>query len=649
MFARLGLAIFFSMNVMAFTMALWSSDVYGGDNTPLHGVFRYLSMFFALPVLWWLGGPLFENAWAGLKRSHVSTDLLLVLGVAASYGYSAVSVLRDEGPVYFEVGCAVLLLVTLGRWLEATGRVSATRALAGLERLLPSSVRLMDDRREKPLHEATIGDRLHVLAGERVPCDGVVLQQPACIDEHFLTGEIVASGKEPGDSVYAGSLNLDGDLFIEVSRGPEAGALSRIVQMIRQAQAHKGRYETLADRITLWFLPTVALIALAAAAYHSAVDGIDQGLMAGLAVLLIACPCALGIATPLALWVATGEAARHQVLFKSGDALERLARLRHLCFDKTGTLTVSGAVTVATWIPADPHPGDRNLERARALAVASNHSLSGAIVACNAEAPLRCERVRTLPGRGLCGDWPVTNETTWLGSERLMSEQQLQMPERLAQAARAAREAGHSLTYVGWSGAVRGLFVMREELRPETQDALAALRALGIEIFILTGDHAGRAARVARTLEVDAWPDLLPEQKVAFIEGRRGPVAMVGDGINDGPALAAADVGIAMGCGADLARDTAEVCLLNNDLRRIPWAIRLARRTVNVVRQNLFWTFVYNVAGIGLAVTGRLNPVLAALAMAISSLLVVANCLRLRAGTASDPSLEPVAPWWKPS
>jgi heavy metal translocating P-type ATPase len=643
MFARLGLAIFFTMNVMVFTMALWSADVYGSVDAPLAGLFRYLCLFFAAPVLWWLGVPLLENTWASLRHGIVNTDLLLVAGVVASYVYSSISVLRDGGPVYFEVGCFVLLLVTLGRWLEATGRSRATGALNALEKLLPERVHLLDRYADKPLAEVVVGDRLHVRAGERVPCDGIVLNQAAWIDEQLLTGENAPRFRELGASVYAGTLNLDGDLFLEVTRGPDAGALARIIRMVQQAHASKGRHELLADRLTAWFLPAVAVIAVATTVYHSTQHGLDHGLMAGMAVVLIACPCALGIATPLAVWMTTGAAARRQVLFKSGAALEQLAALRHLFFDKTGTLTLGSACNAA-WVPADNHDGPRALERARALASASTHPLSRTILAQGRDVPRQCDHVRTLPGRGLRGEWPASGETLYLGSTRLMKEEKLAMPEALAPQARAALVAGQPLVCIGWTDSVRGLFIFSEQFRSEASTTMALLRGLGIGITVLTGDSAYGAQLAAKELRVEALAELLPEQKVALVAARhRGPVGMVGDGINDAPGLAAADVGIAMGCGADVARDCADLCLLSNDLTRLPWAIRLARRTVRIIRQNLFWAFAYNVVGIALAAADLLNPVLAAAAMALSSALVLANSLRLR-----DPAETPTV-WSNPS
>jgi heavy metal translocating P-type ATPase len=546
-------------------------------------------------------------------------------------------VLRDEGPVYFEVGCVVLVLVTLGRWLEATGRARATQALENLERLLPEQVRVLAaaGEIEKRRGDVQVGERLRVRAGERVPCDGVVLGHAAAVDEQLLTGESGGRVKEPGERVHAGTLNLDSDLILEVCSEPEAGALSRIVRLIRQARQQQGQYEQLADRVTAWLLPLVTIIALGAAAWHGYRLGIDHGLLAGLAVLLIACPCALGIATPLALWVAQGEAAAHHVLFQSNEALERLARVDHLCFDKTGTLT-TGQCTVSA-IHCDDDAARR---RTLALTAASNHTHAQALAAALRQGGTVLEEVathlQTLPGRGLVADWQPDGERVLLGSLRLMRENTQLVPQGLAGAVAAAFAGGQPLVCIGWGGFVRGVFVLQEELRPEAKAALAQLQELGIEVSVLTGDHGQRGAVLARELGVSVAAELLPEDKVAKLQELRRAgriVAMVGDGINDGPALAASDVGIALGCGADVARDSAGVCLLNNDLARLPWAIALARRAVWVVRENLFWAFAYNVAGIALAATGLLNPVLAALAMLLSSVLVLANSLRLRSAT----------------
>jgi heavy metal translocating P-type ATPase len=408
---------------------------------------------------------------------------------------------------------------------------------------------------------------------------------------------------------------------------------------MRQARQSQGRYERLADRATAWFLPLVAIIALATVACHAYQRGIDHGLLAGLAVLLIACPCALGIATPLAAWVAFGVAAARHVLFQNNEALERLARIDHVCFDKTGTLT-TGRPEVCCILCAD----EEGRQRAGALTAASNHAHSQAIArVLDFPRPAGATNLRTLPGRGLVGDWQPTAERVYLGSLRLMREQALVPAQDIAAAISQAEAAGQPFVCIGWTGAVRGLFVLQEELRPEARAAIAALLGQGITVSILTGDHGRRAEMLARELGVEVAAELLPEDKLTRLQELRGlgkVVAMVGDGINDGPALAASDVGIALGCGADVARDSAGVCLLSSNLARLPWAIALARRTVRTMRLNLFWAFAYNALGIPLAAAGLLNPVLAALAMLLSSVIVLANSLRLRqAATVAEGSL----------
>jgi heavy metal translocating P-type ATPase len=643
--ARLGLAIFLTLNVMVFTMALWTQDFYGVDGTggeawvaSLAGLFRYLALLFALPVLLVLGGPLLESAWQALRRGEPTTDLLLVVGVAASYLYSAVSVVRDAGPVYFEVGCMVLVLVTLGRWLEATGKLKTTAAIEGLQRLLPEAVRVERPGGETavPLADVQVGDRVHVLPGERVPCDGRVRRWPVTVDEQIITGESGTAVKEVGDLVFGGTLAVDGDLFLDVRATARDGTLARLVHEVRAALRRKGRYERLADRVARWFLPAVLLLAVAAGAWHAPQLGPEKGILTGLAVLLIACPCALGLATPLAVWAALGQAARAQVLFCNGEALENLASVRVFCLDKTGTLT-TGTPDVAAFVVPEGTDRDEVLHRAGQVTASSphvhdraiNHFIARLGISQGSDLAFRSR----LPGRGLAARVASQAAPVLLGSLRLMRESGLEIAASLGTVLDQARAAGQPLSCIGWDGTVRGVFLFQEELRPEVGPALARLAEQGMAIRVLTGDHAGRGAALARELGLAVEAELLPEDKVAAVQRLRamvGRVALVGDGLNDAAALAVSDVGIAMGCGADLTRSAAAVCLLGNDLRRLPWAVTLARRTVRVIRQNLLWAFVYNVAGIGLACTGRLNPVVAALAMVLSSTLVVANSLRLQ-------------------
>lgn len=646
---RLGLAIFFTMNVMVFTMALWSQDFYGVHGTSdsphaqgLHGLFGFLSLLFALPVMLLLGGPLLESAWDDLLCGRWTTDLLLLLGVGASYLYSALAVVREDGRVYFEVVCVVLVLVTLGRWLEANGKLKATEAIESLQQLLPNQVRLIRAGQETLIapKEVGIGDCLRVCAGERIPCDGTVLNHPATVDEQILTGESRPVVKEPNDPVFGGSLNLDCDLQLQVTATADAGTLARMIELVRNSFHAKGRYERLADRIAAIFLPTVVVIAVLTFAFHAHAHDWESGILNALAVLLIACPCALGIATPMAVWTALGEAARRQVLFRNGEALEKLASVRAVRFDKTGTLT-TGLPAIAEFALHDPVDREETLRQTRCLAATSQHSYSAALrrfaesqfASVNVSSPTALMETRTLPGRGLWARPSPDSHAIYFGSLRWMEESKLKSSNVLAERIKWNLAEGRPLTCIGWRGEVRGMFAFEEQLRPEAFSALKALKEQGLDVGVLTGDHATRGQVLSRQLGVSVQAGLLPEDKVAAIiqvQQTVGAVAMVGDGINDAPALAQSDVGMALGCGADISRASAAVCLLANDLSRVPWCIDLAHRTVRIIRQNLFWAFFYNVLGIGLACTGNLSPVWASAAMILSSIFVVANSLRLK-------------------
>jgi heavy metal translocating P-type ATPase len=643
---RLGLSIFFSMNVMAFTMALWSNDLYAAGDPAnhllfaMHGLFRYLVLLFSLPVLWLLGVPLVASTFQNLRGGIVSTEALLSLGVGAAFAASFFSVLRGEGPIYFEVGCVILVMTTLGRWLEATGRLKATRALDALARLLPDFVRRLSPGGEDvvPLAEIARGDLFRTLPGERFPADGLVMRNASLVDEQILTGESRPVLKEPGARILGGTLNLDGDLVIEVSAVGAEATLARVIELVKQARMSKGRFQRLVDRISSWFLPLVATVAMAAFAIHWARGSLEQGFLAALAVSLVACPCALGLATPLAVWSAIGQAAAHQVLFKSGEALERLAEVRAIRFDKTGTLTTG---TASVWSCATEHPEDDQEVLARAVALASSslHAFSAGIVDYQSmrlqAAPAHCSATRVVPGRGVVGTLEGTGfeSSVSLGSPLLMDERGLRLGPNLGRKVELARDLGLAMALVGWEGEVRGLFVFTETWRGGLEPVIAWLKNSGLDVEILTGDHPARGRAIARELGVTVLPGLLPEQKVEAVKRARrehGPVAMVGDGVNDAPALAASDVGIALSCGTDVSRDSAAICLLGDDLARIPWTIDLARRTVRVIRRNLIWAFGYNALGVAAAAAGWLNPAVAALLMVASSAIVIGNSLRLR-------------------
>ncbi|MDA0659717.1 MAG: cation-translocating P-type ATPase [Planctomycetota bacterium] len=655
---RLGLGIFFTMNVMVFSMGLWTweavSSGAGSTAAVWRDLFRYGCLLFSAPVLLLLGGSLGESAWAGLRRARVTSDGLLFVGVLAAFAVSCLALLNGHPYIYFEVGCVILVFVTLGRWLEATGKLRATLALQSLLTLLPDTVRHICSTGEivKPLADTTKGDLLRVLAGERVPVDGTVERHAGTLDEQFVTGESLPRTREVGENVYGGTLNLDADLYVRASGTANEGTVQRIVDRVAEAAATKGREQRLADQLTQWFTPAILLVVVATFGGHLHYDGFQSALMAALSVVVIACPCALGIATPLAVWAALSRAAQHQVLFRHGDALSRLARLRACCFDKTGTLS-QGSVELTHSLYA---PGTVPLQvdsYACQLSLSSNHVLGHALrkalqprlqvlhpTVSQNHAPshddaaiqvlpiIDFEECRTRVGKGILAVERETGERFVLGS--LAFAQQEGLVWHPPQNQRKVLDTTH--VCVGWRGQVQAVYCFHEELREEAPWVVQELQSDGIAVRILTGDTHRRATIMAQSLGIEVAAELLPEQKLNAINSLRkqyGCVAMVGDGVNDAPALATADIGIALDCGADVSRDSADVCLLGSTLRRLPWVIRLARATRRTIYQNLFWALAYNVIGVGFAAAGNLNPILASVAMVGSSLFVIVNSLRL--------------------
>ncbi len=659
---KLGLAIFFTLNVVCFTMALWTDAVYGESTEPMSATYsdllRYLGLLFSLPVLFLLGGPLLTNAIHDVRHGRLSTDLLVMTGVLAAFGYSAVSVVRGRGDVYFEVGCVILVTVTLGRWLEATSKLKATQALDELERLLPDRVRFIgDDRRDHwiPLAELVPPATVRVLAGERFPADGVLLSESVSVDEQVLTGESWSVSKQRGDRLLGGTLNLDGDVLLEVTAAPSQTAVARLIAAVREARKSQGPYQRLSDRVSAWFFPMISAVAFCAFVFHGWHVSFDRGVMTALAVVLIACPCGLGLATPLAVWTAIGAAAKRQVLFRNGEALERLAEIRELCLDKTGTLTTGEASVTRLWLD-ESTSRDETTAIAKELVTSSTHAFSNAIrswtdgeahqpevparafarslvptpsLALRVSVPAVTREVRVLPGLGIVAK--SSGCMSALGNVRLMEQCEFEISPELQQLIDGAVAQGEPLTLIGWSGRVRAAFVFAETLRPSARDLIDWCRHENLPVSVLTGDHAGRGKRLSNELAVPVHAGLLPDQKARFIHDRQRlvRVGMIGDGVNDAAALTAAHIGISLGAGTDVSRDAAAVCLLNNDLSQLAFAIPLARRTVNTIRRNLAWAFGYNTLGVVVAATGWLNPAIAALLMVASSLVVVRSSSRL--------------------
>lgn len=658
MLARLGIAAFLSMIVMMFSMYLYRQQVaLAAGETPgealrqLGRLMQFASLAASIPVFVILGIPILVRAVEQARSSIYSTDALVVVGVAAAFAVSYVATLSGHGDCYYETGCAILVFMTLGRWLEANGRLRASNAIRSLQALLPDRVEVVREGASHTIRpeEVLIGDLVIMPPGQRIAADGYIERGVAHVDEQIVTGESAPVVRETGQYVRAGSLNLDGLLHVRAVAVGAQSTVGRFLSLIDLARSRRTGWQRLTDRLAAAFIPAVVVVAVVALVIGISRGGTGAGVMSALAVLLIACPCALGIATPMAIWVALGAAARRRILLRDGETLERLAAIRAICFDKTGTLT-TGSPRVVSFFAAESEldGGDRILAYVHAMTEGATHPSAVAVRSFTELYRAKgtgVTAIRTRSGRGLVAD--VDGSTVCLGNLALMHEYGLGSASAINSALADCDTLGLSVVFVGCAGRIRGLFAVNESLRPEASATVRELARRGLTVEILTGDTTARARILASVLGAPTHGALTPEDKVRRIEDIRrtvGPVAMVGDGLNDAPALAASDVGIALACGADLTRESAAICLLGDHLADIPWIVDLARRTLRTIRVNLAFAFVYNLAGMSLAVTGRLNPVFAAAAMVGSSLLVISNSARLAraASSTTDDSHSPV-------
>ncbi len=596
----------------------------------------------ALPVLY-AGRRFFRQALAEVRHRALGMSTLVALGAGSAYLYSFLALLLPEAlpegarHPYFEAGAAILALILLGKHLEEGAKGKASEAMRRLLSLRPQTARVVQGGEEKEIPaEALIpGDLVRVFPGERIPADGLVVEGQSHVDESMLTGEPLPKAKGPGSEVVGGTVNGEGALLVRVSRVGEATVLAQMARMVEEAQAYKPKVQELADRIASVFVPVVLGIALLTFLLWLLLGpGLSHAFSAALSVLLIACPCAMGLATPAAIAVATGRAAQLGLLFRKGTALEALARADTVVLDKTGTLTV-GKPTLTEVLPFGLSR-EEALSLAAALERESEHPIAKAVLEASQGLPSPpAEGVRALPGEGVEGQ--VEGRRLYLGGPALMERLGLPLPEE----ARALPERGYTPLYLAEEGRLLAAFGVLDPPRPEAKEAVAALKALGLKPLLLTGDHPAPAKRVAEALGL---PEVLagvgPEGKVEAVKrlqeaGRR--VVFVGDGINDAAALAQADVGLAMGSGTDIALEAGDAILLLPDLRGVVKAVLLARRTLRTIYLNFFWAYAYNVllipvaAGVLYPFTGLLlNPMLAAAAMSLSSLFVLTNSLRLR-------------------
>jgi len=596
----------------------------------------------ATPVQFWLGGRFYRAGWKALRARSGNMDLLVALGTSAAYGLSVYLMFVRPGHgmhLYFEASAIIITLVLLGKWFEARAKRQTTEAIRALQALRPDIARVRRDgvEREVPLESVRVGDVVVVRPGERIPVDGEVREGASNVDESLITGESLPVAKAEGDRVTGGAINAEGLLVVETRAVGTETTLARIIRLVEDAQAAKAPIQKLVDKVSAVFVPVVLVIALVTlAAWGFATGDWEQALLSAVAVLVIACPCALGLATPTAMMAGTGIAARHGILVKDAEALEIAHRVSCVAFDKTGTLT-EGRPSLAALEPA-VGAAEELLRLAAALQRSSEHPLARAVTneaAARRIDPPAALAVRALPGRGVQGE--LDGATLYLGSRRLMRELDIPLARLEAAAARHESE-GRTVSWLAREAngerALLGLLAFGDTAKASARRAVERLHAQGVRTVMMTGDNRGSAHAVARALGIDeVLAEVLPQDKAEAVAGLKragGVVAMVGDGINDAPALAAADVGIAMSTGTDVAMHAAGVTLMRGDPLLVADALDISRRTYRKIRQNLFWAFIYNVVGIPLAALGFLNPVIAGAAMAFSSVSVVTNALLLR-------------------
>jgi len=667
---RVGAGAFLAMFIMFLSLLLYFHDFSPDQASVRRGVEIILGAL-ATPAVAILGLPILRDAWSAARQGRITTEAMIALSGSAAYGYSLVSLLAGGHQVYFDTATMLFLLYTVGRYLDASARARAARDLSPLLEAEKATARVITGAGEvtRPAAAVAGGELVRVGPGERFPVDGEVVEGRSAVDQAMVTGESRPVDKGRGDAVLAGTVNGDGQLVVRTVASGAATHWSEIGRAVREALARRSQLQHLTDRISAWFLPCVILLALLSTLYWSRHRTAWEALSAGLATLVVACPCALGPAAYLASYLGIGLAARRGMVIRSTRALDALARVRCVAFDKTGSLTRGRPVLVELMEltelaePADlaerkeqtepaerpeppelagrTGPGARRalLAVAARLAARDDHPLAGALLRAGREegvpaaSPLALVEARR--GRGLVGS--EGDVTFALGSAELFGEMGWDLAPALAERAARLEAAGDSVAFIGWSGAALGVAGFADEVRPEAARALSRLKAQGCRTAILSGDLPLVVERVARSLGVEEWRAALsPSGKLAALEDLKrahGAVAMVGDGLNDGPVLAGATVGIALGTGTELARTSADVVTAGADLEAVPWLVGLSRITTRATRVNLAWAFSYNGVGLAMASAGLLQPVIAAALMAASSVLVVANALRLTYGS----------------
>lgn len=655
---------------------IYAREIFGWQTAasePLVHFFQVMMLVTSIPVLVLLGLPILRAGFASLLRGQPNLHTLITIGTFSAFGLSIRNLIVGHGGLYFDTATMLIFLVSIGRWLEMQAHKSSNQAVTKLLEQIPDTATIVTDAGDQSVSAADLraGQRLRVRPGERFPVDGLVARGEGDVDESLLTGEPNPVTRREGESVRAGTINLDGSFEVIATAVGDATVAGQIGRLLHEALWARSPLERMADKLSAWMTPIALALAAIAFLIWNYLDGAEKGLLVALSVLLIACPCALGLATPLTLWLSLGRAAKSGAILRSTAALERLAKVDKVFFDKTGTLSqlpmkVQGVFAPSPLAPLPAGEGNDSLppsveglgmrESAFLRLIASienesEHPLARAIVeyakSQNIEL-LKPESFKSIPAMGVIAamphhiltrsgrslasaEHPALENAEYaaqivIGSARLMSAEGLEVSQEISEQEMAWKQAGLVVVCAGWDGQVRGIIGLGETVRVEAGEVVAQLQARGLAPAVLTGDESSAGRRWEKLLGIPVHAALTPDEKMNRLAEN---AAMVGDGINDGPALAAATVGLAMNHGADVARTAADILLMRDDLKVIPWLFDLSRDAMKRVKQNLGWAFVYNLIGVGLAMAGLLQPVFAAFAMVASSIFVTTNAMRM--------------------
>ncbi|HZH92765.1 MAG TPA: heavy metal translocating P-type ATPase, partial [Tissierellaceae bacterium] len=616
------------------TLPLFSAMFFhmaGQMNILTNGYFQWV---LATPVQFLIGARFYKGAYKSLRGGGANMDVLIAMGTSAAYFYSVYNIFAGVHEYYFEASAVIITLILLGKTFEAVAKGKTSEAIKKLMGLQPKTARVLKDGEEKeiPIENLQIGDIIIVKPGEKVPVDGVIVQGSSSLDESMITGESIPVDKGEGDQVVGATINKFGSFRFEAQKIGKDTVLSQIIKLVEDAQGSKAPVQRLADKISGIFVPTVIGIALVTFIAFYFIDSFNTGLINAVAILVIACPCALGLATPTAIMVGTGKGAENGILIKSGEHLERAHKMDSIIFDKTGTIT-KGKPDVTDIVSFGEDRKDI-LRISASVEKTSEHPLGEAIVKKAEEEGLalsEAESFSAVPGKGLKASFE--GREILLGNRKLMRENDIDLTDREKDIEKLETE-GKTAMILAVDGRLTGIIAVADGIKETSQAAIRELQDMGLKVFMITGDNERTARAIGAQVGIEnILADVLPEDKASEVEKLKSQgmhVGMVGDGINDAPALAAADVGFAIGTGTDVAMEAADITLMRGDLEGVVTAMRLSHRTMKTIKQNLFWAFFYNTLGIPFAALGFLNPMVAGAAMAFSSVSVVSNSLRLR-------------------